>query len=197
MPLLHPRAPQKGTQSHSPSQTHIHFNCPLCPREKTYQSIAASVAVHEREAHSGREKAFLKTSGDRYKRHATRIDMVSVTSMATFTQTSAGSRVGAIEHPPRPYPRILMDWVASPLRENQPSPRLRQRKVPIRANSLDRANVCRGEYKMWWPMLDTLDGTTLARMSLFMAKTVRQEHRMPFARSLTHAPRILFKVAIL
>ena len=114
--------PQKGTQPHSPSQTHIHFNCPLCPREKTCQSIAASVAVHEREAHSGRETAFLKTWGDRYKRHAARIDMVSVTSMATFTQTSAGSRVGAIKHPPRPYPRILMDWVASPLRENQPSP---------------------------------------------------------------------------
>ena len=39
-------------------------------------------------------------------------------------------------------------------------------------------------------MLDALDGTTLARMSLSTAKAVRQEHRMPFARSLRHALRI-------
>ena len=40
------------------------------------------------------------------------------------------------------------------------------------------------------PMLDALDGTTLARMYLSTAKAVRQEHRMPFARSLRHALRI-------
>ena len=39
-------------------------------------------------------------------------------------------------------------------------------------------------------MLDALDGTTLARMSLSTAKAVRQKHRMPFARSLRHALRI-------
>ena len=38
-------------------------------------------------------------------------------------------------------------------------------------------------------MLDALDGTTLARMSLSTAKAVWQEHRMPFARSLRHALR--------
>ena len=37
------------------------------------------------------------------------------------------------------------------------------------------------------PMLNALDGTTLARMSLSTAKTVRQEHRRAFARSLRHA----------
>ena len=36
-------------------------------------------------------------------------------------------------------------------------------------------------------MLDALDATTLARMSLSTAKEVRQEHRMPFALSLRHA----------
>ena len=40
------------------------------------------------------------------------------------------------------------------------------------------------------PMLDALDGTTLARMSLSTEKAVRQEHRMPFAHSLRHALRI-------
>ena len=39
------------------------------------------------------------------------------------------------------------------------------------------------------PMLDALDGTTLAKTSLSTAKAARQEHRMPFARSLRHALR--------
>ena len=42
------------------------------------------------------------------------------------------------------------------------------------------------------PMLDALDGKTLARLSLSMAKAVRQERRMPFAHSLRHALRIFF-----
>ena len=68
----------------------------------------------------GRGTAFLKNSGDRYKRHAARIDMVSVTNAVTFTRTSADTRVDAIENPLISYLRILMDWVASPLRETQP-----------------------------------------------------------------------------
>ena len=39
-------------------------------------------------------------------------------------------------------------------------------------------------------MLDALDETTLARMSLSTAKSIRQEHRMPFTGSLKHALRI-------
>ena len=93
----------------------------------------------------GRGTAFLTNSDDRYKRHAVRIDMVSATSVATFTQTSAGTRVGTIEHPQRPYSRILKDWVASPLREIQLRCRPLQRNVQTKANSLHRAAFCRGE----------------------------------------------------
>ena len=39
-------------------------------------------------------------------------------------------------------------------------------------------------------MLDALDGTTPARISFSTAKAVRQEHRMPSARSLRHELRI-------
>ena len=77
----------------------------------------------------GRKTAFLKNLGDCYKRHAARIGMVSVTNAATFTQTSAYTRVGAIEHPQTPYPRIIMDRVVSPLRESQTRPRPLQRKL--------------------------------------------------------------------
>ena len=39
-------------------------------------------------------------------------------------------------------------------------------------------------------MLDALDGAALAKMPLSTAKSVRQEHRAAFARSLQHALRI-------
>ena len=70
----------------------------------------------------GRGTAFLKNLGDRCKRHAARIGTVSVTNAVTSTRTSADTRVGAIERPQTPHPRILMDWVASPLRETQTRP---------------------------------------------------------------------------
>ena len=99
----------------------------------------------------GRGTALLANLGDCYKRHAARIDMESGKSAATFTPTSAGTRVGAVKHPQRPYPSILMDWVMSPLRETQPRPQPLQRKVPTKANSPHRAGFCRGEYKIWGP----------------------------------------------
>ena len=116
--------------------------------------------------------------------------MVSVTKAVTFTRTSADSRVGAIEHPQTPYPRILMDWVASPLRQTQTRPRPLQRKTSTKVNNLHRAHFCRSEIEDVGPILDALDGTILARMSLSTAKEVRRELRMPFARSLRHALRI-------
>ena len=93
----------------------------------------------------GRGTAFLKNSGGRYKRCAARIDMASVTNAATFTRTSADTRVGTIEHPQIPYPRMLIDQVTSPLRETQTRPRPLQRKIPTEVNSLHRAYFCRRE----------------------------------------------------
>ena len=49
---------QEGIESHSPSQTHIQFIFPLCPREKTYRGAAASVA-DQREVHPGEGKSLL------------------------------------------------------------------------------------------------------------------------------------------
>ena len=55
---------QERSQSHSPSQNQIQFNCPLCPREKTYQGTAASVAAHQqRETHPGEGNSFLEKLG--------------------------------------------------------------------------------------------------------------------------------------
>ena len=41
------------------------------------------------------------------------------------------------------------------------------------------------------PVLDALDGLTLATMSLSTSKPIRQEHRIPFARSLRDALRLI------
>ena len=57
---LGPPQSQKGSQPHSPSRNQMQFACPLCPREKTYQGTAASVAAHQREAHSGEGNIFLE-----------------------------------------------------------------------------------------------------------------------------------------
>ena len=146
-----PPQSQEGSQPYSPSRNQMQFTCSLCPREKTYQGTAASVAAHQREDHPGQGNSFLENSGDRCKRHAARIGAVSVTNAVTFTRTSADTRVGAIEHPQTPDPRILMDWMASPLRETQTRPRPLQRKLLTKVNSLHRAYFCRGEWKIWGP----------------------------------------------
>ena len=99
-----PPQPQEESQPYSPNTVHrstVPTNARLTP---------------------GRGTAFLKNSGDRCKRHAARSGTVSVTNAVTSTRTSADTRVGAIEHPQTPHPRILMDWVASPRRETQTRP---------------------------------------------------------------------------
>ena len=96
---------QEGSQPHSPSRNQIQFICPLCPREKTYQCTAASVAAHQREAHPGEGNSLLEKLGRLLQktRRSNRY-VVSVTNAAIFTRTSADTRVGAIECPHILYP---------------------------------------------------------------------------------------------
>ena len=60
---LGPPQSQEGSQPNSSSGSQIQFTCPLCPREKTYQGTAASVAAHQREAHPGEGNSFLQKLG--------------------------------------------------------------------------------------------------------------------------------------
>ena len=55
-----PPQSQEGSQPYSPSRNQTQFTCPLCPREKTYQGTAASVAAHQHEAHPGEGNDFLE-----------------------------------------------------------------------------------------------------------------------------------------
>ena len=136
---------QERSQPHSPSQNQIQFTCLLCPREKTYLGTASSVTAHQREAHPGEGNSPLEKIG-RLLQKTRRSNRCGVCYRCgdLYTRTSADTRVGAIKHPQIPYPRILMDWVVSSLRETQTRPRPLQRKLPIIVNSLHQANFCRG-----------------------------------------------------
>ena len=54
---------QEGSQPHSPSQNQTQFTFPLCPREKTYQGTASSVAAHQREVRPGEGNSLLEKLG--------------------------------------------------------------------------------------------------------------------------------------
>ena len=116
--------------------------------------------------------------------------MVSVTNAATFTRTSADTRVGAIEHPQMPY-SPHSDGLGGELSTRNPA----TPSTSAARNSSQSEKSLPIILLPWGiedvgPMLDALDGTTLARMSLSTAKAVRQEHRMPYARSLKHVLRV-------
>ena len=99
---------QEGSQHYSPSQNQTQFTYPLCPREhRKGNSLLEKL-----------ERPLQKTR--RSNQHG------ACYSAVTFTRTSADTRVGAIEHPQIQYPRISMDWVASPLRVTQSRPRFLQ-----------------------------------------------------------------------
>ena len=136
---------QGGSQPYSPSRNQIQFTCQLCPREKTYQGTAASVAAHQREAHPGEGNSFLEKLG-RPLQKTRRSNRYGVCYKCGDVHTNLSRRSsGVIEHPQTPYPRILMDWVASPLRETQTRPRPLQRNILTKVNSLHQAYFCRGE----------------------------------------------------
>ena len=178
---------REGTQPRSPSQIHLRFTCRLFPRGNIYQGKAASVAAHQHKVHPWEGKSFLHKLG-RPLQKTLRSNRYGVChSAATFTPTSAGTRVGAIEHAQRPYLRILMDWVASPLRETQPRLSTPAAKSSNQSETSIQSGLLPWGIEDMGPMLDTEDGTTLARMSICTAKAVRQEHRMPFPHSLRHA----------
>ena len=180
---------QEGSQPYSPSRNQIQFTCPLCPRENTYQGTAASVAAHQREAHPVEGNSFLEQLGrplqktrcsNRYgacykcddlhtnlSRHSSGCDRTPSDTVPPHSDGLGGEP--SARNPDTPSTPAAENFNQS----EQSSPSI---LLPWRIEDMG-------------PMLDALDGTTLARMSLSTAKAIRQEHRMPFARSLRHALR--------
>ena len=138
---------QEGTQPHSPSQSHIQFICSLCPREKNYQGIAVSVAAHEREVYSGEANGLLEKLW-RPLLKTRRSNRYGVCYKCGDLHTNLSRHKSGCDRTlPETIPPHSDGLSGEPFARNPatPSTPALQWKVPIKANSLHRANVCRGE----------------------------------------------------
>ena len=188
--LLSPPQSQEGSQPHSPSQNQMQFTCPLCPREKTYQGTAASVAAHQHEAHPGEGNSFLEKHGRLLQktRRSNRYDVYYKCGdlHANLSRYSSGCDRAPSDTIPPHYDGL----------GNEPSARNPDTPSTPAAENCNQSEQSSSSILLPWgiedvgPMLGALDGTILARMSLSTAKAVRQEHRMSFARSLRYPLRI-------
>ena len=180
----------EGSQPHSLSQNQIQFTCPLRPREKTYQGTAASVAAHQREAHSGEGNIFLEKLG-RLLHKTHRSNRYCACYKCSYLHANLSRHPSECDRTPSDTIPAHSDGLGGePSARNPDTP-----STPAAENS-NRSEQSSPSMLLPWgiehvgPVLDALVGTTLARMALSTAKAVRQEHRMPFARSLRHALRI-------
>ena len=196
---------QQGSQPHFPYQAHTHFTCPLCPhftrplspREKTYQSTTVSVAAHQREVCPGEGNILLEKLGRSFQktRHSNRYG-VCYKCGDLHTNLSRHSS-GCDRTPPEVIPPHSDGLGGEPSARNPAT-----LSIPVAESSHQSEQYSPNRLLPWGiedagPMLDALDGTTLARTSLSTAKAVRQEHRWPFARSMKHALRILCQLTML
>ena len=185
-----PPQSQEGSQPYSPSRNQIQFTCPLCPREKTYQGTAASAAAHQREAHPGEGNRFLEKLG-RPLQKTRRSNRYGVCYRCGDLHTNLSRHSSGCDRTPSDTTPPYSDGLGG-----EPSARNPDTPLTPAAENFNQSEQSSPSVLLPWgiedvgPMLDALDGTTLARMSLSTAKAVRQEHRMPFARSLRHALRI-------
>ena len=188
---LGPPQSQEGSQPYSPSQSQIQFNCPLCPRGKTYQGIAASVAAHQRETHPGEGNSFLENLG-RLLQKIRRSNRYGVCYKCDDLHANLSRHSSGCDRTPSDTIPPHSDGLSG-----EPSARNPDTHSTPAAENFNLSEQSSPNILLAWiiedvgPMLDALDGATLARMYLSTAKAVRQEYRMPFACSLRHALRIV------
>ena len=181
---------QEGSQPHPPSQNQIQFTCPLFPREKTYQGTAASVAAHQREAHPWEGNSFLEKLG-RLLQKTRRSNRYGICYKCVDLHANLSRHSSGCD-------RTLSDTIPPHSDGLGGEPFVRNPDTPstLVAENFNQSEQSSPGIRLPWgvedmgPMLNALDGTTHARMSFSTAKAVRQEHRMPFARSLRHFLRI-------
>ena len=165
------------------------FTCPLCPREKPYQGTAANVAVHQREVHPGEENSPLEKLG-RPLQTTPRSNRYGFCYKCDDLHTNLSRHSSGCDRtPPDTIPPHFDGLGGEPSARNPATP-----STPA-AETSNQSEQSSPSIRLLWgiecvePMLDALEGTTLARMFRSTAKAVRQEHRMPFVRSLRHALR--------
>ena len=159
-----PPQSQEGSQPYSPSRNQIQFTCPLCPRENTYYGTAASVAAHQREAHPGEGNGFLEKLG-RPLQKTRRSNRHGVCYKCGDLKTNLSRHSSGCDRTPSDTIPPHSDGLGG-----EPIPA---------AENFNQSEQSSPSILLPWgiedvgPMLDALDGTTLARMSLSTAKAVR------------------------
>ena len=135
--------------------------------------------------------AFLKNSGDCYKRHAARIDMYGVCyECGDLHANLSRHSIGCDRRPSDTIPPHSDELNGEPSARNPNTPSTPAAETFNQGEQSSRSILLPWGIEDVGPMLDALDGTTLAWMSFSTIKVVRQENRMPFARSLRHTLRI-------
>ena len=174
----------------NPGRKPTQFTYPLCPRERPYQGTAASVAAHKREVHPEEENSLLKKLG-RPLQTTHRSNRYGVCYKCGDLHTNLSRHSSGCDRtPPDTIPPHSDGLGGESSARNPATP-----STPAVEGSNPNEKSSPSILLLWGiegvgPMLDALDGTSLARMFRSTAKAVRQEHRMPFARSLRHALRI-------
>ena len=139
----------------------------------------------------GRGTDLLKNSRDRYKRHAARSTRYGVCYKCGDLHTNLSRHSSGCDRTPPDTIAPHSDGLGG-----EPSTRNPDTSSTPAAEHSNQSDQSSPSILLPWgiedvgPMLDALDGTTLAEMFLSTAKAVRQEHRMPFARSLRYSLRI-------
>ena len=170
---LGPPQSQEGSQPHSPSRDQIQFTCPLFPREKTYQGKAASVAAHQHEAHPGEGNSFLEKLGRLFKK-TRRSNRYGVCYKCGDLHTNLSRHSSGCDQTPSDTIPPHSDGLGG-----EPSARNPDTPSTLAAENFDHSEQSPPSILLPWgiedvgPMLDALDGTTLARMSLSTAKAVQ------------------------
>ena len=161
-----PPQSQEGNQPYSPSRNQIQFTCPLCPRKKTYQGTDASVAAHQREAHPGEENGFLEKLG-RPLQKTRRSNWYGVCYKCGDRQTNLSRHSCGCDGTPSDTIPPHSDGLGG-----DPSARNSDTPLTPAAEKFNQSEQSSPSILLPWkiedvgPMLDALDGTTLARMSL-------------------------------
>ena len=178
---------QEGSQRHSSHRNQAQFTCPLCPREKTYRSTGASVVAHQREVHLGEGNILLEKLR-RPLQKTRRSNRYGVCYKCGDLHTNLSRHSNGCDRTP-------IDTISPHYGGLGGEPCARNPATPS-TPAVDSSNQSeQSSPSILFPwgiadvglMQDALDGTTLPRMFLSTAKAVRQEHRIPFARSLRHA----------
>ena len=174
---LDPPQSQEGSQPHSPSQNQIQFTCPRCPREKAYQGTASYVAAHQRKAHPGEGNSFLEKLG-RLLQKTHRSNRYGVCYKCGDLHANLSRHSSGCDRTPSDTIPPHSDGLGG-----EPSARNPDTPSTPAAENFNRSEQSSPSILLSWeiegvgPIVDALDGTTLAKMSLSTAKAVRQEHR--------------------